>query len=80
MPVLQASLSCPRSSNKYIASCLGFAPADNPVLLTIVLIDEPEGIYYVGSIAAPVVSKLMDNALPYLGVERSKDVATFVPQ
>ena len=70
----------PRSSNKYIASCLGFAPADNPVLLTIVLIDEPEGIYYGGSIAAPVVSKLMDNALPYLGVERSKETATFVPQ
>lgn len=70
----------PRSSNKYIASCLGFAPADNPVLLTIVLIDEPEGIYYGGSIAAPVVSKLMDNALPYIGVERSKDTETFVPR
>ena len=70
----------PRSSNKYIASCLGFAPADNPILLTIVLIDEPEGIYYGGSIAAPVVSKLMDNALPYIGVERSKNLETAVPQ
>ena len=60
----------PRSSNKYVASCLGFAPADNPVVLAIVLIDEPEGVYYGGTIAAPVISKLLDNALPYLGVER----------
>lgn len=61
----------PRSSNKYIASCLGFAPADDPKVLAIVLIDEPEGIYYGGTIAAPVVSDLLDNALPYLGVEKS---------
>ena len=57
----------PRSSNKYIASTLGFAPAKNPIVLAIVLIDEPEGIYYGGQIAAPVISKLLDNALPYLG-------------
>lgn len=61
----------PRSSNKYIASTLGFAPAKNPIVLTIVLIDEPEGIYYGGQIAAPVISKLLDNALPYLGAKRS---------
>ncbi len=60
----------PRSSNKYIASCLGFAPADNPVVLALVLIDEPEGIYYGGTIAAPIISKLLDDALPYLGIER----------
>ena len=63
----------PRSSNKYIASCLGFAPANNPVVLALVLIDEPEGIYYGGQIAAPVISKLLDDALPYLGIERKKD-------
>lgn len=62
----------PRSSNKYIASTLGFAPADNPVVLAIVLIDEPEGIYYGGQIAAPVISELLDDALPYLGVEPQK--------
>ena len=62
----------PRSSNKYIASCLGFAPADNPVVLALVLIDEPEGIYYGGQIAAPVISKLLDDALPYLGAERAE--------
>ncbi|MDD7403010.1 MAG: penicillin-binding transpeptidase domain-containing protein [Butyribacter sp.] len=61
----------PRSSKRYIASTLGFAPADNPVLLAIVLIDEPEGIYYGGQIAAPVISELLDDALPYLGVERA---------
>ncbi len=70
----------PRSSKRYIASCLGFAPANNPVLLTIVLIDEPQGIYYGGTIAAPVVSKLMDNALPYLGVERGKIMQTKEPR
>ena len=61
----------PRSSNKYIASTLGFAPAKNPIVLAIVLIDEPEGIYYGGQIAAPVISKLLDNALPYLGAKSS---------
>lgn len=62
----------PRSSNKYIASTLGFAPADNPVVLAVVLVDEPEGIYYGGQIAAPVISELLDDALPYLGVEPQK--------
>lgn len=64
----------PRSSNKYIASCMGFAPADNPVVAALVMIDEPEGIYYGGTIAAPVISELLDNVLPYLGVERGEVV------
>lgn len=64
----------PRSSNKYIASCMGFAPADHPVVAALVMIDEPEGIYYGGTIAAPVISELLDNALPYLGVERGEVV------
>lgn len=59
----------PRSSNKYISSFIGFAPADNPQVIAIVLIDEPVGIYYGGTIAAPVISELFDNILPYLGVE-----------
>lgn len=58
----------PRGTGKYIASCVGFAPADNPKLLAIVLIDEPQGIYYGGTIAAPVISELLDNALPYLDI------------
>lgn len=64
----------PRHSNKYIASCMGFAPADHPVVAALVLIDEPHGIYYGGTIAAPVISELLDNALPYLGVERGETV------
>lgn len=63
----------PRSSNRYIASTLGFAPVENPVVLAIVLIDEPEGIYYGGQIAAPVISELLDDALPYLGIERKEE-------
>lgn len=59
----------PRSSNKYISSFMGFAPADNPKIIAIVLIDEPVGTYYGGTIAAPVVKELLANVLPYLGVE-----------
>ena len=66
----------PRRSGKYIASCIGFAPADDPKVLTVVLIDEPEGIYYGGTIAAPVVSELLDNALPYLGVKKTPQKQT----
>lgn len=59
----------PRSSNKYISSFLGFAPADNPSVIALVLIDEPTGIYYGGTIAAPVIAEVMDDVLPYLGFE-----------
>jgi len=61
----------PRSSNKYISSFIGFAPANNPQVIAIILIDEPQGIYYGGTIAAPVISELFDNILPYLGIEQS---------
>lgn len=60
----------PRSSNKYISSFIGFAPADNPKILAILLIDEPEGIYYGGTIAAPVVRGVFENILPYVGIEQ----------
>lgn len=61
----------PRSSNKYISSFIGFAPANNPKVIALVLIDEPTGIYYGGTIAAPVVAELFDNILPYLGIEEN---------
>ncbi len=61
----------PRRSGKYISSFLGFAPANDPKVMAIVMIDEPEGIYYGGTIAAPVISELFDNILPYLGIEPS---------
>ena len=59
----------PRSSNKYISSFIGFAPADDPKIIAIVLIDEPVGTYYGGTIAAPVIKELLADVLPYLGVE-----------
>lgn len=59
----------PRGNGKYISSFVGFAPADDPQVLAIVLIDEPTGIYYGGAIAAPVIGELFDNILPYLGIE-----------
>ncbi len=59
----------PRSLNKYISSFVGFAPADNPQVIAIVIIDEPQGIYYGGTIAAPVIKELFENILPYLGFE-----------
>ena len=60
----------PRGNGKYIASFVGFAPANNPKVLAIAMIDEPQGLYYGGTIAAPVVSELFDNILPYLGIEK----------
>ena len=59
----------PRSENRYIASFLGFAPSDNPQVMALILIDEPQGIYYGGTIAAPVIAELFGNILPYLNIE-----------
>lgn len=59
----------PRGNGKYIASFVGFAPAKNPQVLAIAMIDEPQGLYYGGVIAAPVIQELFDNILPYLGIE-----------
>ena len=61
----------PRGSAKYIASFIGYAPADNPEVIAICIIDEPVGIYYGGTIAAPVISNVYSNILPYLGIERA---------
>lgn len=62
----------PRSQKKYISSFIGFAPADNPQVIALITIDEPEGIYYGGTIAAPVISELFRNILPVLGIEETK--------
>lgn len=61
----------PRSLKKYISSFIGFAPADNPQVIGIVIIDEPVGIYYGGTIAAPVMKEIFENVLPYLGIEQN---------
>jgi stage V sporulation protein D (sporulation-specific penicillin-binding protein) len=60
----------PRRSGKYIASFIGFAPADDPQVIALITIDEPEGTYYGGTIAAPVISELYEKILPYLGISR----------
>ncbi len=60
------SQTLPRGSGKYIASFLGFAPADNPQILAVAIINNPQGTYYGGQIAAPVVRQLFENILPYL--------------
>ncbi len=58
----------PRSSKKYISSFLGFAPADDPQVIALLTINEPEGVYYGGTIAAPVVRDIFENILPYLEI------------
>lgn len=63
------SQKLPRGSGKYIASFLAFAPAENPQVIALVLIDEPKGVYYGGAVAGPVMKDILANALPYLGVE-----------
>lgn len=63
------SQKLPRSSRKYISSFLGFAPSTNPQVMALLLVDEPVGIYYGGTVCAPVVKELFSNTLPYLGIE-----------
>ena len=60
------SQTLPRGSGKYIASFLGFAPTDAPQVLAVAIINDPQGTYYGGQIAAPVVRQLFENILPYL--------------
>ena len=68
------SQTLPRSANKYISSFIGFAPADNPKVLALVVIHNPKGIYYGGTIAAPVVRDIFSNILPYMGIEKKDKV------
>lgn len=59
----------PRKSGKYIASFSAFSPAENPQVIALVLVDEPQGVYYGGQVAGPVMKELLENVLPYLGIE-----------
>ncbi len=68
------SQTLPRSEHKYIASYLGFAPAADPQVIGLVVIDNPQGIYYGGTVAAPVLKEIFENALPYLGIEKMENV------
>ncbi|MBO1722120.1 peptidoglycan D,D-transpeptidase FtsI family protein [Extibacter sp. GGCC_0201] len=64
------SQTLPRSANKYISSFIGFAPADDPQVLGMCVIYNPQGVYYGGTIAAPVIRDIFENILPYLGIEK----------
>lgn len=68
------SQTLPRSAHRYISAFMGFAPAENPKVLTLVIVNNPKGIYYGGMIAAPVVKDIYTNILPYLGIEREEIV------
>ena len=65
------SETLPRSANKYISSFIGFAPADDPQVIALCVINNPQGLYYGGLIAAPVVKGIFENILPYLGIEKT---------
>ena len=69
------SQTLPRSAHKYISSFLGFAPAEEPTVLCLVIINEPQGVYYGGTIAAPVCKEVFENILPYLEIEKTESLA-----
>lgn len=67
------SQTLPRSAGKYISSFVGFAPADDPQVVGMAIIYNPQGVYYGGTIAAPVIREIFDNILPYLGIEKENE-------
>ena len=68
------SQTLPRSANRYISSFLGFMPAEDPQILGLCIIHDPQGVYYGGTIAAPVIGKIFENILPYLGIEKDVEM------
>ena len=68
------SQTLPRSANRYISSFLGFAPAEDPQILGLCIIHDPQGIYYGGTIAAPVIRSIFENILPYLGLAKTAEI------
>ena len=62
------SQTLPRGTGKYIASYIGFAPADDPQVIAIAIVNEPKGVYYGSQVAAPIVRQIFENILPYLGI------------
>ena len=69
------SQTLPRGTNKYISSFVGFAPADDPEVLAMCIIHNPQGVYYGGTIAAPVIRDIFENILPYLGIEKTEVIS-----
>ena len=68
------SQTLPRSANKYISSFLGFAPANDPQVLAVCIVHDPQGVYYGGTVCAPVVKNIFANILPYLGIEKDESL------
>lgn len=66
------SQTLPRGSGRYISSFIGFAPADDPQVIAIAIINNPQGVYYGGQVAAPIIRQLYENILPYLGLEKAE--------
>lgn len=62
------SQTLPRGSGRYIASFVGFAPADDPQVIALAVVNNPQGVYYGGQVAAPIIRQLFENILPYLGI------------
>jgi stage V sporulation protein D (sporulation-specific penicillin-binding protein) len=62
------SQTLPRGTGRYIASFIGFAPADDPQVIAIAIVNNPQGTYYGGQVSAPIVRQLFENILPYLGI------------
>ena len=69
------SQTLPRSANKYISSFLGFAPASDPKVMVLVIINNPQGVYYGGTIAAPVAKEIFEDILPYLDIPFDEEAA-----
>jgi len=67
------SQTLPRGSGRYIASFVGFAPADDPQVIALAIVNNPQGVYYGGQVAAPIIRQLYENILPYLGIEGEPD-------
>lgn len=67
------SQTLPRGSGRYIASFIGFAPADDPQVIALAIVNNPQGVYYGGQVAAPIIRQLYENILPYLGIEEVQE-------
>lgn len=65
------SQTLPRGSGRYISSFIGFAPADNPQVIAVAIVNTPQGVYYGGQVAAPIIRQLFENILPYMGIEQT---------
>lgn len=65
------SQTLPRGSGRYISSFIGFAPADDPQVIAVAIVNTPQGVYYGGQVAAPIVRQLFENILPYMGIEQT---------